>query len=109
MRFCADRLLTIGIEDNDVGIGADGNGSLSWKHSKNLGSGSGRQLDKPIKRDSILNDATIVDEAHPMLNTRTAVRNFAEVIAPEFFLLLEAEGAMIRRDHLKIVSAQAFP
>ena len=105
MGFRADRLLTVRIEDHDVGIGADRDRAFSRKHSKDLGSSRGCQFDESIQADSILNDTSIVDEAHAVLNTGTAVRNFAEVVAPKFLLFLEAERAVIRRDHLKIVSA----
>src|SRR5437868_2245271 len=43
------------------------------------------------------------------LDAGHAVRNLREVAAAEFLLPLHAEGAVIGRDHLQIVIAQAAP
>jgi hypothetical protein len=56
-----------------------------------------------------LNDTAIVDQAHTIFDTRTAIRNFAEVIAAEFLLFLEAERTVIGRDHLKVIAAKTLP
>jgi hypothetical protein len=44
-----------------------------------------------------------------MFNARPSVRNFREVIAPEFFLFFETKRAMIRRHNLQVVAFQSIP
>ena len=54
-------------------------------------------------------DAPRVNEAHAVLNTGAAVRNFREVAKPEFFLLFETKWTMIGRDDLQMIAFQAIP
>src|SRR5439155_21745253 len=104
MGFRADSLLAIRIENNDVRVGPNRDRPFPRKYSKDLGSRSGSEFDKSIQANPFLNDAAVVDEAHPMLNAWAAIRNFAEVVTAEFFLLLEAERAMVGGYDLKIIS-----
>src|SRR5262249_27107075 len=109
MGFGADCLFAAGIEDHNVRVGSHRNRAFLWKQSKDLGSCSRGQLDKAVQADSLLNDTTIVDQAHTVFDTRPAIRNFAEVIAAELLLFLEAERTVIGRDHLKVISAKPLP
>src|SRR5947207_14583055 len=44
-----------------------------------------------------------------MLDARTPVWNFAEVIAPKFLLLFETKRTVVGGKHLEIVSAEPLP
>src|SRR5262245_6966130 len=109
MGFGADGLFAVGIGNYNVRIGSHGNRTFLWKQSKDLGSCGRGQLDEAIEADSILNDTPIVNQAHTIFDSGTAVRNFAEVIAAEFLLFLETEWTVVGRDHLKVISAKALP
>jgi hypothetical protein len=54
-------------------------------------------------------DAVVINQAHAALDAGTAIRDFAEIAAAELLLLLEAERAMIGRDHVEGVRTQAAP
>ena len=99
----ADHLFARRIEDHDVGIAADGDGALFRKQAENLRRRGRGQLDEAIERDMPLADAIMVDQAHAALDAGTAVGNLAEVVAPQFLLLLEAERAMVGRDDIERV------
>src|SRR5262249_16226439 len=98
MGFGPDGRFPVWIEDYDVGVGSHGNGDFPRKQSKDLGSRRGRKLNEPVETDPPLNDAAIIDQTHPVLDSGPTVRNLAEVIASEFLLLLETEWAMVCRD-----------
>src|SRR6185369_13057924 len=109
MRFGADRLLLVGIEDNDIRIRDDRDRPLLWKKAEDLRRRCRGQLNKPVQADSFLNDTAIVNEAHAVLDARSPIGDLAEIVAAEFFLLLEAERAVVGRDHLKVITSKALP
>ena len=51
----------------------------------------------------------VVQQVQARLDARHAVRDLGEVAAPELLLALHAERAVIGRDHLEVVVAQAAP
>src|SRR4029078_1599585 len=67
------------------------------------------QLDETVERYVPGADAIVIDQAHAVLDARTAVRDLAEIVAAELFLLLETERAMIGRDDVESVRTQAVP
>jgi hyperosmotically inducible protein len=89
------RSQTSRIEDNDVGIAANGDGSLPWKEREHLRRSSA-QLDETGHRDASRAHTTVVHERQPRLDAGCAVWNLAEVVAPELLLLGHAERAVIR-------------
>ena len=109
MGLRADGLLPVGIEDHNVRIRPNGNRSLFREQAEDFRCGRGRQFDKPVQADSFLDHAAIVDQAHAMLHAGTAIRNLAEVVAPEFFLFFKAKRTMVRGYDLEVVSSQSFP
>ena len=94
MRFHADCLVAIRIEDDDVCVRANGDRAFHWKQTKHFRRRSRSQFDKAIERDAILDHAA-VDERDTMLNAGRAVGNLGEVILAEFLLLFHAEGAVV--------------
>ena len=94
-----ERVFLFRIEDDDVGVGSDGDRSLLWKQPEHF-RGSGRsELDKSIERNAILDDAG-VNERDTMLDARGAIRDFGEVVAAQLLLLFHAEGTVVGRDDL---------
>src|SRR5262249_14419421 len=67
------------------------------------------QFDEAVQADSLPGNATVIDQAHAILDAGPAIGNLAEVVAAEFLLLLEAERTVVGRNDLKIVSAKALP
>ena len=51
----------------------------------------------------------MVDEAHAVLDPRTAVGDAAEVAAPELLLLAHAKRAVVRGDDVEVVAPEAAP
>src|SRR2546428_3012066 len=105
----ADRLFAVRIEDHYVGVGADGDCPFLRKQAEYLrGCGRG-QLDKTIQTYATLRHAVVIDQAHSVLDAGASVRNFAEIAAAQFLLLLEAERAVVGRNHLQVVAPQSAP
>src|SRR5215831_16299287 len=92
--------LFIRIEQHNVGIRTNSDSSLAREQAEDFGSGRRRQFYKSIQPDPPTRYPAVVNETHPVLNSRSAVRDLSEVIAAQFFLFLEAERAMVGRDHL---------
>src|SRR5262245_24051664 len=105
----ADRLFTVRIEDHNIGIGSYGYCAFLRKESKDLGSSGGSKLDESIQADTFLNHTAIVNQAHPVLDAGTTIRNLAEVIPAQFFLFLEAERTVVGGNHLKVIATKPFP
>ena len=53
--------------------------------------------------------AVVVDKLQTVFHSGTAVRNFRKTVAPHFFLFLETERTVIRRDDLERIFLQPFP
>src|ERR1043165_8336421 len=98
MRCRRDRLCFIRVEDDDVGIPADGNRAFAREQTEEFGGGGRSQFDEAVDADAAAYHAAIVDQAHAVLDTGAAIGNLREVVEAEFFLLFETERAVIRRD-----------
>src|SRR5687768_13896956 len=96
VRLRAERPLALVVEDDDVGVGADGDRALLREHAEHLRRRRRRQVDELVEREPALDDAAVVYERQPILHARPAVRDFSEVAAAELLLALEVEGAVIR-------------
>jgi len=59
----ADDFFVIGVEDDEVGVGAYGDGAFARVEAKEFCGGGGDQLDKTIGREMFAVDAAGVDEA----------------------------------------------
>src|SRR5213594_2954444 len=106
----------VGIEQNDIRIGADGDGALAGKQAEQPGRRGGSQLDEAVQRQPVLPDPAVEDQRQPGLHAGRTVGNLAEVVPALRFgklqavrLLVEAEGAMVGRDHLEIIGPEAAP
>ena len=51
----------------------------------------------------------MMNQLHPVLNPRPAIRNLREVILAQRLLILKAERAMIGRHHLQMIVLQSIP
>ena len=105
----ANGVFPLGIEDHEVGIAADCNGSLSWIQTKKFCGSGGNQLDESIDAETPLGNTAGVDQTHAMFDARAAIRNLREVISSQLFLLFEAERTMISRNDLKVIALESVP
>src|SRR5262245_21223865 len=109
MRRGADSLLALRVENNEVRVRPDSDRSFFRKQPEDL-RGCGRcQFDETIQADSSRSDSVVLDQTHPILHSRPAVGNLAEITQSQLFLLFETERAMIGRDDLQVVAAQTAP
>ena len=101
--------LLLGIEDDDVGVGADGERALARVEAEELRRVRREQLDHPVQRDAALADAELVDHLQPVLEPGAAVRDLREVVLPERLLAVPAERAVVGRDRRQDVVAHRVP
>src|SRR5260370_1694893 len=107
--FRADDFFVIGIEDDQVRVGADGDGAFARIEAKQF-CGRGRdKLDKTVRRKMFAVDAAGIDETQAVLDAGAAIGNFGEVVLAKFLLFLEAEGAVIGGDHLQSIFGKTLP
>ena len=109
VRGGADDFAMIGIEDDDVGVGADGDGAFAREEAEEFCGRCGDDFDEAIGREAFAVDAAGVDEAEAVFDAGAAVGNFCEVVDAELFLIFEAERAMVGGDDLKRVLREALP
>src|SRR5215472_584002 len=105
----ADSLLMIGIENDDVGVAADRKRTLPREQTKNLSRCGRGELDEAGQRNMPMADAIVIDQAHPVLDTWSAIGNLAEIVASEFLLLLEAKRTVVGGDDVEGMGAQPAP
>src|SRR5882762_9555365 len=103
MGLRADRMLAVGIKNYEISVASRNNCSFTGIQAEEF-CGSGRnQFHKSVYAEAPLGNTARINQAHPVLDPRSAVGNFGEVPASHFFLLLETERAVIRRNHLQMV------
>src|SRR6266478_2596668 len=107
--FGADDFFVIGIEDDQVGVGADGNGAFTRVEAEKFCGGGRDKLDKAIRRKMLAVNSTGINETQAVLDAGAAVGNFGEIVLAELFLFLETEGAMVGGDDLQRVFREALP
>src|SRR5258706_6115247 len=105
----ADRVFAAGIEYHEIGVASYCDRPLARIQTKGPRRGCRNQFDESIHTETALSDAARVNETHPMLNTRTAVRNLCKVVASQFFLFFETKWTVIRGDHLQMIALQSVP
>ena len=76
----ADDLLVVRVEDHDVGVGADGDGSFAWIEAEELSGRCRDEFDEAVGGEAVAVDAAGVDEAEAVLDARAAVGDFREVV-----------------------------
>ena len=103
MRFDADDFFVIGIENHDVGVGADGDCAFAREEAEEFCGRCGDDFDEAIRREAFSVDSASVDEAEAMFDARSAVGNFCEVVDAEFFLVFKAEWTVIGGNHLQVI------
>src|SRR5438046_4738237 len=75
MRFGADDFFMIGIEEDQVGVRADGDGALARVKAKKFCGRGGDELNKTIWRKMLAVDAASVDKAEAVLNAGAAIEH----------------------------------
>src|SRR2546430_2191900 len=103
-----DRPRLLGVEQDEVGVRADGDRALPRKESEELGGSGRRQFDKAVERQPVLPHTAVEDQRQARLDPGRAVGNLAEIAsalllgaAEPIGLLTEAERTMVRRDDLE--------
>src|SRR6266446_4198636 len=107
--FRADDFFVIGIEDDQVSVGADGDGAFARVEAEKFSGRGGDKLDKAIRRKMFAVDSAGIDKAETVLDAGAAVGNLGEVVLAKLFLFLEAEGAVIGGDDLQGVFRESLP
>ena len=63
----------IGVEQDDVAVGANGDGALLREHAKQFRRRRRRQFDEPVQRHALVVDAAVEHQRQPRFQTRRAV------------------------------------
>src|SRR5262249_28054942 len=103
-----ERVALLWVPDDDVAVGADGERALPRVEPEDLRRRGRGDLDEAVHRDPAGAHA-LPEEVEPRLDARHAVRDLGEVVPPELLLVLHAERAVVGRDDLELVVAQAPP
>src|SRR5215471_13784081 len=109
MRGGADGMDGIGVPQNDIGVAARGDRTFLRIHAEDTCGGSGGGLDETIQCHLARVHAVVEYELKTVLNPWAAVGNLGEVPLAQDFLVFEAEGAVIRGNHLEMIVFQAVP
>lgn len=107
--FCADKLFFVGVKDHQVGVRAHGDGSFPRVEAEEFPGGRRNQFHKAVRGEAPAVDATGRDKTEAVLNSRPTVGDFREVVLAQLLLVFVAEGAMVGRNNLEMVSRQAGP
>src|SRR5690606_9602555 len=104
VRLGGQHLLGVRVVDDDVGVGARGEGALLRVQAEHPGRGGAGDLD-PAAAGDVPVDHGLVQQVHAVFHARQPVGDLGEVAAAEFLLAHEAEGAVVGGDHLEVVAA----
>lgn len=96
------------VVDDDIGVGAGGDGALLRVEAEHPGRGGAGDLDPAAAGDPAFHDR-LMQQVHPVLHTRHPVRDLREVAAAHLLLTGETERAVVGGDDLELVVPQAPP
>jgi hypothetical protein len=97
------------VVDDEVRIRTHGDRALPRVQPEQPGRRGGDDLDPPLAADAPADDATIVEQVHPVLDARQAVGDLAKVAPSELLLAVEVERAVVRGDKLEVVLDETAP
>src|SRR5262245_20546868 len=109
LRADADDAAMVGIEDDEVGVGAGLNGAFAREEAKQLGDSGGGKFYKAMQVDAPGGDAVCIEQLNPVFDARNAIGNLRKVAAAHFFLLVEVERSMISSDSVDLAGLQRIP
>src|SRR6266403_1389077 len=109
MSFCADGVLAVGIEDDEISVTANGNCSFARIETENSGRSCRHQLHEAVHAEAAFADSAGIYQAHAVLDSRSAVGNFSEIVFTHFFLLFETERTMVGGNYLQMILLQSVP
>src|SRR5262249_23199920 len=104
-----DLELALGVEDHQIPIAANSDGTLAWKQPKNFGRLCGNEIDKLIVVDASTVHASIIDQRQAVFDPWATVGDFREIVLAEGFLVGEAERAVVCRYDRDITGAPPPP
>ena len=97
LRSDGDGAAIIGIEDDEVGIAADGNGAFAGEEAEEFrGAGAGA-IDETVEIDAAARDSVGVEKIDAIFDAWNAVGDIGESVFAEEFLF-EVEGAVVGAD-----------
>src|SRR5258708_17250236 len=76
----ADGPALVWIEQDKIGVGADGDGALARKQAEQLGRRRRQQLHQAVQRHAAFADGTVIEQRQAGLDAWRAVRNLAEIV-----------------------------
>lgn len=100
-----DGPLPVGVPDDDVGVGADGDDALLGVQVEDPGGVGAGDCDEARRVHEPTVDGLLPDDRHPVLDSVHAVRDFRKVVLPQG-LLVRVEGAVVTARHLESVSGE---
>src|SRR5205807_537825 len=92
MRFGADDFFLMGVEEDKVGVGADGDGAFARVEAEKFCWRGGDKLNKTIRRKMLAMDAAGVDQAEAMLMPGPPLGIFVKSSLPSSFCSLKQNG-----------------
>src|SRR5690606_11452117 len=104
-----NRAAVIGIENNEVGVGAGLDGALAGKEVELLGDGGAGDVDEGVEVDAAAANAVGVEEVDAFLEGRDAVGNLREVVTTHWLLGGEVERGVVGGDGLDETVAEGVP
>ena len=108
MGGCHERMLAIGIQQNNIGIAAGGESPFAGKEPKDLCGIGGGKLHVFVQADPSFSYAFAVQELHPVFDSGMAVGYLREIVFSHQ-LLLPLKRTMIRGYHLHQTLVNASP
>src|SRR5450756_531781 len=105
----ADGVERGGVPDDEVGVAAGGDFALAGIHAEDARRGSGGEFHEAIERELALVDAVVIHELQAVFDAGAAVGNLGEIVLAERLLVGETEGAVVGRDHLKVIVLEPLP
>jgi hypothetical protein len=104
-----DRDAPLRVEDDDVGVGADGERALPRIEAEQLRGIRRQELDHAVERDPSRSRAELVDHLQSVLEAGPAVRDLREVVLAECLLAVPEECAVVCGDRRQRVGANRVP
>lgn len=106
--FDADSATVVGIEDDQVGVAADGDGAFAREETEEFRGARAGAIDEAIEINAAAGDAMGIEKIDAVFDAGNAVGNVGEGVFAEEFLL-EIEGAVVGANGVDEAKAQAVP
>ena len=109
MRLGADRVFRSRIPHHDIGVAAGGQRALARIEAEQPGWRRRHQFDEAVHAHPPQIHAVVIQKLQPILDARATVGNLGEIVLAQRLLVLDAERAVIGRNHLQVIALQPVP